>query len=63
MEPLYNDGMGRRLRLEPHIAVDELERRYRAAKEPHERTWWQILWLVATGHTAADIAEHTGYSR
>jgi len=55
--------MGRRLRLEPHIAVDELERRYRAAKEPHERTWWQILWLVATGHTAADIAEHTGYSR
>ena len=60
---LYHVGMGRRLRLEPHLAADELERRYRAAKEPHERTWWQILWLLATGHTAADVAEHTGYSR
>src|SRR5262249_14717494 len=37
--------------------------RYRAAKEPHERSWWQILWHLATGHTAADVAEHTGYSR
>ena len=55
--------MGRRLRLEPHLAVDELERRYRAAKEPHERSWWQILWLLAKGHTAAEVAESTGYSR
>lgn len=55
--------MGRRLRLEPHLAVDELERRYRAAKEPHERSWWQILWLLAKGQTAAAIAESTGYSR
>ncbi len=55
--------MGRRIRLEPHVAVDELERRYRAAKEPHERTWWQILWLLGRGHTATEIAESTGYSR
>ena len=55
--------MGRRLRLEPHLAVDELERRYRAAKEPHERSWWQMLWLLAKGHTAAEVAESTGYSR
>jgi transposase len=55
--------MGRRLRLEPHLTVDELERRYRAAKEPHERTWWQILWLLAKGQTAAAVAESTGYSR
>jgi hypothetical protein len=25
------------------LTVDDLERRYRAAKEPHERSWWQIL--------------------
>jgi hypothetical protein len=45
------------------LSVDELERRYRAAKEPHERTWWQILWLLARGQLAKEIAESTGYSR
>jgi len=55
--------MGRRIRLEPHLAVDELERRYRAAKEPHERSWWQMLWLLAKGQTATAVAESTGYSR
>lgn len=55
--------MGRRIRLEPHLTVDELARRYRAAKEPHERSWWQILWLLAKGQTAAEVAASTGYSR
>jgi transposase len=45
------------------LSLDELERRYRAAKEPHERSWWQILWLLARGQLAKDIAESTGYSR
>jgi hypothetical protein len=44
-------------------AVEELERRYRAARAPHERSWWQILWLFAKGHTAAETTESTGYSR
>ena len=51
------------MRLEPHVAVEELERRYGAAKEPHERSWWQILWLLGKGHTATEIAESTGDSR
>ena len=34
-----------------------------AAKEPHERSRWQILWLLAKGQTAAAVAESTGYSR
>src|SRR5262245_62156411 len=55
--------MGKRLHLEPHLATDELERRYWTAKEPHERSWWQILWLLSKGHTAAEVAETTGYSR
>jgi transposase len=55
--------MARRIHLRPDLSVDELERRYRAAKEPHERTWWQILWLLARGQLAKDIAESTGYSR
>ncbi len=54
--------MPRHIRLEPHLAVDELERRYRAAKEPHERSWYQILWLLARSQTAREIAVSTGYS-
>jgi len=60
---MYDSGMGRRLRLEAHLVVEELERRYRAAKEPHERSWWQMLWLLAKGQTATAVAESTGYSR
>jgi transposase len=55
--------MARRIRLATHLSVDELERRYRAAYEPHERTWWQMLWLLARGQTATRIAESTGYTR
>jgi hypothetical protein len=55
--------MARRSHLRSDLSVDELERRYRVAKEPHERTWWQILWLLARGQLAKDIAESTGYSR
>jgi transposase len=54
--------MARRIRLATHLSVDELEQRYRAAHEPHERTWWQMLWLLARGHLAKDIAESTGYT-
>src|SRR5260221_4583026 len=55
--------MARRIHLATHLSVDELEQRYRAAHEPHERTWWQILWLLARGQLAKDIAASTGYPR
>lgn len=55
--------MARRIHLETHLSTDELERRYRAAQEPHERSWWQSLWLLAKGQTATAIAESTGYTR
>jgi transposase len=54
--------MARRIYLRPDLSVDELERRYRAANEPHARSWWQILWLLARGQLSKDIAESTGYS-
>src|SRR5215471_18068365 len=53
--------MARRIHLQPHLSVEELGRRYRAAKEPNERTWWQILWLLAQGHTATELSRATGY--
>jgi len=27
-----------------------------------ERSWWQILWLLAKGHSTRTIAENTGYT-
>ena len=55
--------MARHIHLANHLSSDELERRYRVAREPHERSWWQILWLLSKGQTATTIAEYTGYSR
>jgi len=55
--------MARRIRLATHLSVEELKQRYRAAQEPHERTWWQIVCLLARGQTATRIAEGTGYTR
>src|SRR5260370_27668647 len=53
--------MARHIHLQPHLSVDDLERRYRAAKEPNERTWWQLLWLLAQGRTATELSAVTGY--
>lgn len=52
----------RRIHLASHLTTDELEQRYWRAREPHERSWWQILWLLARGETARAVATHTGYS-
>src|SRR6478609_618806 len=54
--------MARRIHLQPHLSVDDLERRYRVAKEPNERTWWQILWLLSQGRSGREVATVTGYS-
>lgn len=59
----YNRGMSRQIHLATHLSLAELEHRYRAAYEPHERSWWQILWLLARGQTATAIADITGYNR
>jgi len=53
--------MGRHIHLQPHLSIDELEHRYRTAKEPNERTWWQILWLLAQGRTATELSSVIGY--
>jgi hypothetical protein len=46
----------------PHLSTDDLEHRYRGAHEPHERSWWQILWLLSRGQSARQVAQSTGYS-
>ena len=55
--------MARHIHLHPHLPVNELARRYRQARDPVLRSRWQMLWLLACGQTATQIAQSTGYSR
>jgi transposase len=54
--------MPRCLELGPHLASEELERRYRACRDPVERSHWQMLWLVAQGYRCPAVAALVGYS-
>jgi hypothetical protein len=53
--------MPRRLEVHPHLSSDELEKRYRAAKDSVERSQWQIIWLLSMGRTSAEVSDVTGY--
>jgi transposase len=54
--------MPKRLELSPHASTEELEHRYRKAKDPVERSHWQIVWLLGEGKTTGEVCEVTGYS-
>ena len=54
--------MGKQVELASHLSLEELERRYRQAREATERSWWQILWLLEHGQSARAVAQSTGYS-
>jgi transposase len=54
--------MPKRLKLSPHASTEELERRYRKAKDPVERSHHQIVWLLSQGRTTEEVCEVTGYS-
>lgn len=55
--------MPKRIQLERHLAVEELERRYRAARDGVERSHYQIIWLLSAGRSTGEVMEVTGYSR
>jgi transposase len=55
--------MPRRIQVAPHPSVDELEQRYRQAKDAIESHHYQIIWLLAQGKRTEEVAELTGYSR
>jgi len=55
--------MPRRITIQPHLSVEELERRYRGSKDPVERSHYQIIWLLVTGRSTEEVAAVTGYSR
>jgi transposase len=54
--------MPKRLRLEEHLSTEELEDRYRKARDPVLRSHYQILWLLSLGKLTREVREVTGYS-
>ena len=55
--------MPKKIKLEPHLSSEELENRYREAKDPVLRSHYQILWLISEGKTTREVMEVTGYPR
>ena len=55
--------MPKRITIQPHLTLDELESRYRHAKDPVERSHYQIIWLLASGKPTQEVEAVTGYSR
>lgn len=54
--------MPRTVTVAPHLPVDELQQRYRQARDPVARTHWHVVWLVAQGYPVSDVATLVGYT-
>jgi transposase len=54
--------MPKRLRLREHLSSEELEDRYRKARDPVLRSHYQIVWLLSLGKLTREVREVTGYS-
>jgi transposase len=55
--------MPKRVNIATHLSIEELEKRYRQAKEGIESRQYQIIWLLAQGKKTQEVEEITGYSR
>ena len=55
--------MPKTIKLEAHLSPEELENRYRKARDPVARSHHQIIWLISEGKTTGEVMEVTGYSR
>src|ERR671938_142365 len=55
--------MPKTIKIVAHLSSEELENRCRKARDPVERSHYQILWLISQGKTTTQVMEVTGYSR
>ena len=46
-------------RVADHLSVEDLEARLRSAQDPTATRHVQVIWLLARGHTIADVAAVT----
>src|SRR5512144_818262 len=54
--------MWTRFSVAAHLGAEELAVRYRAARDPVERSRWQMLWLLVSRRRLGEVAAVTGYS-
>ncbi len=43
-------------RVAGHLSVEDLEAGFRSARDPTAVRHFQVIWLLARGHTIADVA-------
>ena len=55
--------MPKTIKLESHLSSEELENRYRKARDSVLRSHYQIPWLISQAKTTQEVMEATGYSR
>lgn len=55
--------MPKRLVIKGHLSLEELEIRYKKAKDGTLQSHYQIIWLLAKGHLSEEVSAITGYSR
>jgi transposase len=54
--------MPHRIRVEGQLSTEELQQRYRSATQASEKMHWQVLWLIAEGKRADEVAQITSYT-
>src|SRR3954464_8376163 len=50
-------------RVAGHLSVEDLEARRWSAQDPTATRHFQVIWLLARGHTIAAVAAGTGFGR
>src|SRR5919205_3495837 len=50
-------------RVAGHLSVDDLEVEFRSARDPTATRHLQVIWLLARGHTIANVAGVTSFGR
>ncbi len=48
-------------RVADHLSVEDLEARFRSAQDSTATRHFQVIWLLARGHTIADVAAVTSF--
>src|SRR3954466_15992177 len=48
-------------RVAGHLSVEDLEAGFRSARDPTAMRHFQVIWLLARGHTIADVAAVTSF--
>src|SRR3954467_11424988 len=48
-------------RVADHLSVEDLEAGFRSAQDPTATRHFQVIWLLARGHTIADVAAVTSF--